>query len=60
MVRRVTKLHNQISPPPYRGFGEFWLLGITKIGEFGEFWFLAASKALTVVAGWIPRLGLFF
>ena len=60
MVRSVTKPNNQISPPPYRGFGEFWLLGITKIGEFGEFWFLAASKVLTVVAGWIPRLGLFF
>ena len=60
MVRSVTKPNNQISPPPYRGFGEFWLLGITKIGEFGEFWLLTASNALAPVVGWIACLGRFF
>ena len=60
MVRRMTKPNRQTSPPPYRGCGEFWLLGITRIGEFGEFWLFRARKALAQVAGWIACLGRFF
>ena len=60
MVRRITKQNHQISPPPYRGFGEFWLLGITKLGEFGEFWLFGARKVLAQVAGWVACFGRFF
>ena len=51
MVRCLTKQNHQISPPPYRGFGEFWLLGITKFGDFGDFWLLEANLALSPEQG---------
>ena len=45
MACRLTKPNHQTSPPPYRGFGEFWLLGITKFGDFGDSWLLEVKPA---------------